>query len=622
MFKQVCVAGLALALQAAHGQAGDRPVQDPLIRYGQYEVAHRINDDLSSVETRRWRMKVLQPQALDWAKKASISHSTSVQKVEVQEAYTLKADGRRIEVPRDNYQIQTSQGRDSNSPAFSDFSSVDVVFPDLAVGDSVVLAYRVVQSEPIFPGHFDAAYTFGRDIAFDDLRLSVDYPGHLAVQYAGRQMAQQEESLADGRKRVSWRWSLPRPLRSERRDFSLVNTDDEVGASFSTFTNYQAIAQAYGNRALPKAVPSARLVALAQEIVGRVAEPREQARLLYEWVSTHITYGGNCVGVGTVVPREVDKVLDNRLGDCKDHATLLQALLAARGVASEQALINAGNEYQLPRIPQVASVNHVLNYLPAFKLYVDATAKHQPFGVLPLQLRGKPVLHVGTWREDARTPVPLPARQQSTHSRWKLAADGSLSGTVKVAYQGDAAIAMRQWVRQQPQASQPDLVRDMLRGMGLNGQGKVELPDALALDQRYEITLTIDRIERFVRLPGPGAFYVLPLAGGTTVGSMVVPDDGTPVRHASACTSGTAIETYEIELPKGMKVSGLPPAAKWANSVQRYEASYVQKGQTLQVRRSLEDRTPTAVCSAATGEEYRQMNGRVIDNLKAQVLYR
>ena len=609
-----------LALSAS--QAQDRPIEQPPIRYGQFHVNYSINDDLTSTETRQWSLTVLQAQALEWAKKATISHSTSVQKVEVLQAFTQKADGRRIDAPKDNYQIQTSQGRDSASPAFSDFSTVSVVFPDLAVGDTVTLSYRVLQSEPIFPGHFDTAFTFGRDTAYDDVRISVDFPAALKAQYAGRQMQQSEELLAGARKRVTWQWSNSKPQRSTRRDYSVVNSNNEVGAAFSTFTDYRAIAVAYGLRASPKAVPTDRLRTLAQEIVGSRTDTREQARLLYEWVSTKITYGGNCVGIGTVVPRDVDKVLTNRMGDCKDHATLLQALLAARAIASEQALINSGNEYELPKVPQVGAVNHVINYLPDLNLYIDATAKHQPFGVLPLSLRGKPVLHVERWREGARTHVPSLARRQTTDSRLKLAPDGSLSGTVKVHYEGDAAIGMREWARQLPQESRPDMVRDMLRGMGLNGQGSLDLADATAMSDKFDLTLNLTRVDRFLRIPGPGAFFVMPLVGGTTVGNMVQTDDGEPVRYDTACTSGLAAETYTIELPKGMKISGLPPAAKLASSVQRYEASYTQKGQTLLIRRRFEDSTPGAVCSPSIGDEYRKLGGQVVDNLKAQVLYR
>jgi hypothetical protein len=66
-------------------------------------------------------------------------------------------------------------------------------------------------------------------------------------------------------------------------------------------------------------------------------------------------------------------VIANRYGDCKDVTTLMSALLAAKGVASEYALINTSPVYQLDATPQVASFNRVILYLPEFDLYADPT---------------------------------------------------------------------------------------------------------------------------------------------------------------------------------------------------------------------------------------------------------
>ena len=41
-------------------------------------------------------------------------------------------------------------------------------------------------------------------------------------------------------------------------------------------------------------------------------------------------------------------IVKNKFGDCKDHAILMAALLAAKGIASEQVLINLGDVYTLP----------------------------------------------------------------------------------------------------------------------------------------------------------------------------------------------------------------------------------------------------------------------------------
>lgn len=599
------------------------PLQDLPARFGHYHVAYVVNDDVTSTETRSWSATVLKPQALEWMKRATVSYSTSVQKAEVVEAYTRKADGRRIDVPKDNYQLNINKGSESGGPAFSDRSSMSVVFPDVAVGDTVVFSYRVTQSEAIFPRHFDAGQTFSRQTAYDEVKVSIDYPSSLPVRFEGREMQQTERETAE-RRVVQWTWSNPKPMRNERKDFTVYDPDTEVGFDFSTFKDHAAIAHAYGERANPKAAVTDRVKQLAAEIVGNRTQPIEQARALYEWVATKITYGGNCVGVGTVVPRDLDFVIDNRMGDCKDHATLLQALLAAQGVESQQALVNAASVYSLSRIPRVSAVNHVINYIPSLDLYVDSTSNSTPFGTLPAQLRGKPVLLVSGRSSDAlKLPVPASASEQRTVSKLKIGSDGSLSGTVEAFYQGDAAIGMRQWAREVSPETRQDMVKDMLRAMGLTGSGSVDMDDATDLTDRFRLKLVIDKAEKFIRFPGSGAFQLSPLIGGQVVGGMVEPDTGEPIDHPSTCTNGKAIEEYTIELPSKMKLVSLPERAKFSNSVQRYEASYqLTKGNVLQVRRTFEDKTPTAVCSPDILKEYQRLGNSVYENVKTQVLYK
>jgi transglutaminase-like putative cysteine protease len=616
------IASMLIGGHVAAKPAEGEPLQDIPMRFGHYRVDYVVNDDVTSTETRSWSATVLKPQALEWLKRTSVGYSTSVQKAEVLEAYTRKADGRRIDVPKDNYQLNISKGREAGGPAFSDYSSMSVVFPDVAVGDTVVFSYRLTQSEPIFPRHFDAGQAFSRQAAYDEVKVSIDYPGTLPVRFEGRGMQQTERESA-GRRVVQWDWSNPKPVRNERKDFTVYDPDEEVGFDFSTFKDYATIARSYGERATPKAVVTDRVKQLAGEIVGDRSKPADQARALYEWVATKITYGGNCVGVGTVVPRDLDFVIDNRMGDCKDHATLLQALLAAKGIESQQALVNASSVYALPRIPRVSSVNHVINYIPSLNLYVDSTSQSTPFGSLPAQLRGKPVLLVdGKAGDPPRLPVPVNATEQRTVSKLKIDNDGSMSGTVEAHYQGDSAIGMRHWARELTPEARQDMVKEMLRSMGMNGSGSVDMDDATDLTDRFRLKLVIDKAEKFVRFPGSGAFYLTPLIGGHVVGTVVGPDTGEPIDHPGTCTSGTVIEEYAIELPRKMKLVSLPEKSKLGNSVQRYEASYQLKGNVLQVRRAFVDKTAVAVCSPDLLKEYRRLGNDVYENVKAQVLYK
>jgi transglutaminase-like putative cysteine protease len=122
----------------------------------------------------------------------------------------------------------------------------------------------------------------------------------------------------------------------------------------SSEPDYASFARDYAALVRPHARVTPRIRALAARVAGGVASPCEQARLLYEWVDTHVRYVALYLGNGALEPHDAETVLANGWGDCKDHVVLLQALLVARGIASEMAMLNLGNEYTLSGPPTFA----------------------------------------------------------------------------------------------------------------------------------------------------------------------------------------------------------------------------------------------------------------------------
>ena len=619
--KRITILCLTLFLFGSPAWSDETPL-DLQFRYSRHYTDFVIQQDGTATESREWALTVLKETALEWSKRASITYSTSAQRAEVVAAYTQKADGRRIDVPKDNYQVEINQGKDKDSPVYSDNTTLTVVFPDVAVGDTVVFAYRLIQTEPLFPNHFSIAENFSKSVAFDDVRVRMDYPASMWVQYQTRDLTE-KTSETNGRKLIEWTYANPRPVKSKRRDFSVYDPEKETGYAFSTFRNYGEIAAAYGVRAIPKAAVTDRIQKLAADIVKDKTAPRDQARALYDWVATNITYAGNCIGIGAVVPRDLAFILDNKMGDCKDHATLLQALLAARGIASTQALVNAGSTYRLAKIPVVSAVNHVITYFPAWDLYADSTSDSTPFGMLPFQDEGKPVLWVEGFKEGAKTPVlPIGSDQQSMKSVMNMAADGSVTGTVEVSQKGPSAVETRAWTRKLTKEVEEDLVKNVFRGQGMIGQGKFEKADPTALidTNHYKIRFSA---EKFIKLPGSGAFYINPIFNaGSSIQSLLA-DSLEPETQADVvCSSGTATEEYVMTLPKTLKVLAIPDDLTIKNRVASYQARYRLKGNVLTVKRTLDDRTPGNICSPQTMLEYKKFADKVMDNLKSQVLYK
>ncbi len=507
---------------------------------------------------------------------------------------------------------------------FSDRTSISVVFPDLAVGDSVQIKYRLIEKEPMFPDQFSLALTFSEYGVSEDTRIVVRAPKEMQLKNEAHFFKPQEEREVDGKRVLEWRYSKLQPRKYvEEDDDGIWSQNEQPSVLVSTFQSYEAIAAAYGDRALPKAQPTARLRELAQTVVGKESQSREQARLLYEWVSRNITYGGNCIGVGAVVPRDVDVVLDNKMGDCKDHATLLQALLSASGIKSEQVLVNAGGQYELSATPVVSMVNHVMNFLPDFNLYVDATAKEVPFGLLPSDTYAKPVIHVGRTKAIAAVPSENHLRnEQRIKVSMKLAADGSATGNIRIFMKGLQAARWRAHIRDLSADSERDFVKRSLSAYGFKGKGNLEKGDTTGLSDQYEYAMTFE-INNFLEGGTSGAFMLTPLVSTPLSVQMLSDIQTRPVsRRRSTCHGFHSYESYDVELAPGFSLVSVPPARQVRAQLVDYQAKYDKSKSRLIVTRELHDKTPETICSPEVLAAYSKQAKPIGENLKTSFLYR
>jgi hypothetical protein len=597
--------------------------KDIFLRYTNYSLEYNINTDGSFSEERSWSIQVLKDQALVYTKQASINYSTSVQDAEVLEAYTLKADGKKINVPKDSYQVTINGGKGSNQAIFSDRTTLIVVFPELAVGDTMVFHYKLIAKEAIFPNQFSATETYLKNIAYDDIKVKIDAPKSMKLRYDVREMVEEKNTIEEDRQVIVWTRKNSQPIINKRTNYSAYNNDEDPGFIVSTFNSHEEIAKAYGSRATPKAVVSERSKKLADEITKDKTSQDDIAHSLYDWVATNITYAGNCVGLGTVIPHDVDFILDNRMGDCKDHATLLQSFLLAKGIVSTQALINAGSAHKLPKIPEVSMVNHVINYIPAMDLFLDSTASYIPYRMLPPSDQGKPVLLVDGFKQDMKAPSQQPGTNiQEYKSSLKINSDGSAQGESKVNLKGLYAATARSTMRLISLDQEKDIVKNNFKGQGATATGEFTKDDPKALLDTYSYGAKYNAENLYV-FSKSGAislgtifFNFAPMA--QFVGEAELED----YTFDSSCSSGKSSEDLTYEFPTNIKIISIPDNFEISNQYLTYTATYKFEGNLLKVKRVIDDRTEGDVCKPAMLNENKKLLKQAYANYKEQLIYK
>jgi len=582
-----------------------------------YEVAA---DGTSTTEVDT-ATRIDDPQVVSSVGQTQVQYSDSLQTLEILEAYTVTKDGQRIDVPADKI-ITQQLPASSGAPTFSDNKVKNVVFPQVEVGATLNLRYRLRQVKPYLPGVFSAFTAFNPfvDIQAGDIVLRA--PEKLKLYVSSRTVQGGEvKSSVPGRR--EWRWTYGDAKAISPEPGSVMVETISPYVEISTLEAYPRLAEAYMIGAAPAAKVTPAVQKLAEEITAGITDRRAQAEALYRWVSLQIRYVALAMGTGGYVPHQADDIIAARYGDCKDKTTLLAALLHARGIRAMPVLANTGAAFSLPDTAILGAFNHAITYLPDWDLYVDSTPGMAPFGVLSSSLMGKPVLLAG---DEAMKPAlrTIPA-SSATRDRLVLrtagtiAADGSITGTNSIEALGTGDLAIRSSFGSIPEALRPTLAKSLLPG---SGEATLKLGDARDLTKPFSFVFEFKALQR-VNIPGPGALTG-PYGMSLSLGARSFATSALQVERKLdfPCPDGVGVEEiFDLTLPAEMKITNLPRAADLASPYGHFADSYEVKDGHLLMDRRLELTPPHAVCTAADGVELRKFATAINQQLRAQILY-
>lgn len=542
-----------------------------------------------------------------------ISYNRSLDDVGAIAAHTRKPDGRIVPVPAASVKDQ-QEAVSADAPMFQDTRMKIIVFPEVEVGDLLVVRYVLTRHTPLFPGHFEDLSS-SQFVANRNFHLVYDMPASMPLYADARGFAPVPVASPPGRKRYQWQYASGPNARIENESVSYLDYGKRLAVS--TFPDYAAFARAYAERARAMAAPAPHIAALAASVTAGLATPRARAIALSDWVRRHIRYVAVYVGPGGVVPHPAATVLANRYGDCKDHAVLLEALLAAVGLDSSAALVNSGNAFQLPSAPTLGVLNHVITYVPSLGLYLDSTAESIAAGFLPSSVMGKPVLLAATGAI-ARTPSLQPERHR-TVTVFGVRKDGRSSFSISKITEGAIAEPYRQAVRDTKLSDRRLFVKQMLQGLGQRGDGVFDVGEVEGTGNEYRMRVDGNSVN-FADLPGPtGLATSYSFWGG--MGETLFAFAQEPARTQDfMCPAIDSEDENRFVLARGIRVIALPRSVALRDSHFRYSAHYSRRGSTVTVKRRVVFRNPSMVCSP---EDYRRMQPvleRILRDLKSQLI--
>jgi Domain of Unknown Function with PDB structure (DUF3857)/Transglutaminase-like superfamily len=591
----VCLAGIGPSSAPAQTQAA---VVNEAPYTQEYESHIAVRADRTVSDTFTQRFKILTPGAAASVGQQKLMFVEGAQTLSTLEAYTQKADGRRIPVAAKNILTQDSSLPQQPGIYFRDLKQRTIIFSDVGVGDTLVMTHRRESAKGTIFKHLTENKQFPRSAGYTSVKVTVEAPVSVGLHVKVTGSGGTETVNESGGVRRHTIVIRPDSFAPDEAD-AVSPLDRDPTVSISTFNSYEELGSVYGQNALPKASVTPAITALAGEITKGIADKKAQAAAIDAWMKKNIRYVAVYLSSGRVIPNDAMTVFKNKFGDCKDKTTLMAALLTAKSIAWEPALINLGNAYTLAEPATYAALNHVILYLPEFDVYDDPTAQQAAFGVLALQAYDKPVVRVSAHGAKlSRTPAMKP----DDHTAYvktivNVAADGAVTGQTEQSSTGTLAMALRGAASNVQNFGGAEAARRMLQVYLTPGSGNFDLGNSAETKDPVSIRSSFTLDDRFAA-PAPGTRTIISRGMPLTAlpGNFLL---GTRLNGRKApfvCYAGRQTEDIEATFEPPLPLPLLFVPVTVDNPSFSYRSTMKIEGRTMKLHREFISRVEHQVC--------------------------
>jgi hypothetical protein len=266
---------------------------------------------------------------------------------------------------------------------------------------------------------------------------------------------------------------------------------------------------------------------------------------------------------------------------------LTQALLAARGIAAEAALVNYGEAFAPLPLWMPTQYNHAIVYLPEWHRFINPTDPFASFDAADRRLAGKQVVLATPAGAVARIPQRRPEDNiYRLDSTLDLAPDGTITGRATLALSASIDSASR---RMMANALSPqDLAERLLEETPEGGFGSVTSSNPRDLDTPFVMNAAWTS-PHAVALHGGVGYAAVPagidIEQPAALRSLLSPKH--PPAHDFTAGAFDFSWHISLRLPAGLTAVRLPADVDLANAAGRYVASYRLTGGRIEVSRHL-----------------------------------
>ncbi len=373
----------------------------------------KITPHFKDIITEHEKIKILKKKGVKKYAKLNFSFSKKNQKLKIYFIKIIKPDGRIININLNDLTTVTAPVSMS-APVFSNRLMKVVQLPGLSKGSTIDYKFKQTTIKPYMKDNFFTEDYFGGASPLKKSVYKLKIPKGIYYKYAEYSLNEKPE-IIKGKKYTTLVWTVLNRKKISHENFTPPLASIIPHVAVSSVKSWNDVASWYSSLTKDVIKPGLSVKNFIKKIEKSRKTRLNKIKAIYDFVATKIRYVGYEFGINGYKPSNVNSIFKNRLGDCKDHATLFTSMLSLIGVKAYPVLIPT---LMIPdmniKLPAPFVFDHEITAIKLKNghfMFADTTSNVTTFGDLPTMDQGRNVLIIVNGKGiPAKTPVFPPEK--------------------------------------------------------------------------------------------------------------------------------------------------------------------------------------------------------------------
>ncbi len=503
-------------------------------------------------------VKEFSTRGIDAWKEYSINYNRYNEVLIVEKAVTIKRDGTEVK---------------------ADVNNGDVVFKSLEPNDCLYLKWKVKNYySGMLAKHFWDTHYFNGFFPICISRYSLMVPKD--VQFTHQtQLTQDAPTVRRIDEGVLYEWQLRDEPAVRYEQGMPVFQDVAKMLQVSSLPSWGYIASWYSDVARTKTRATFEIKDQVASLFDKKPgmSDEDKVKVIYDFITENIHYSSVSFRQSAYIPQRARDVLVQRMGDCKDMATLCIAMLNEAGIKAHYVLVNTWDEGYNRNVPPGIAFNHCIVGVELKRgvMHIDLTATNFPIGSIPPVVNGAFALAI---EDSTRMPMYLGGEHFLSNnlvrtSTASLNDDNSMTYVCSTRRTGAAGANVRSRYRNKSKAECIKSLTETLSNDYPNIQVKdITVKDIDRLDSVIEDNQEY-RVPQFVAETGGFKLVRMPWTDKLSPAE-ALSYESRKYPYVLGTGEDTVMQSLRLKFPAGYTLQEVPKTRILSNGVGTYSVEY------------------------------------------------